>query len=168
MRSKLVLRTLNKVAGEKKIASRGFFSSEIYRIYLNSFFSKYFQMTCCGPLWLKKNQLENSNVSACNHKGEKCPNTELFLVRIQFECGKMRTRNNSVFGHFSRSEWDKVKYTSNSTQHRQILLSLCLNLRRALIYFISLSFFSVINSHNFIFKQLQADEYSKSNQTQIR
>ena len=35
---------------------------------------------------------------------EKCPNTELFQVRIQSECGKIRTRNNSVFGHFSRSD----------------------------------------------------------------
>ena len=26
-----------------------------------------------------------------------------FLVRIQSECGKIRTRKNSVFGHFSRS-----------------------------------------------------------------
>ena len=34
-----------------------------------------------------------------------CPNTELFLVnlRIQFECRKIRTRNNTVFGQFSRS-----------------------------------------------------------------
>ena len=47
---------------------------------------------------------------------ENCPNTELFLVRIflysdsvnlriQSEYRKIRTRNNSVFGHFSRSEW---------------------------------------------------------------
>ena len=53
---------------------------------------------------------------------EKRPNMELFLVRIfphsdwmgrntkyeislriQSECGKIRTRNNSVFGHFSDS-----------------------------------------------------------------
>ena len=34
---------------------------------------------------------------------EKCPNTELFLVRIQSEYRKIRTRNNPVFGHFSRS-----------------------------------------------------------------
>ena len=53
---------------------------------------------------------------------EHCPNTDLFLVRIfphsdwmrrdtkyevslriQSECGKIRTRNNSVFGHFSHS-----------------------------------------------------------------
>ena len=45
---------------------------------------------------------------------KKCPNTELFLVRVfpysdwirnsdQSECGKIRTRNNSAFGHFSRS-----------------------------------------------------------------
>ena len=32
---------------------------------------------------------------------EKCPNTEFFLVRIQSERGKIRTRINSVFGHFS-------------------------------------------------------------------
>ena len=35
---------------------------------------------------------------------EKCPNTEFFfgpyIPRIQFECGKIRTRKNSVFGHF--------------------------------------------------------------------
>ena len=30
----------------------------------------------------------------------KCPNTELFLVCIQSKCRKIRTRNNSVFGHF--------------------------------------------------------------------
>ena len=34
---------------------------------------------------------------------EKCPNTEFFLVRIQSEYRKIRTRNNSVFGRFSRS-----------------------------------------------------------------
>ena len=33
---------------------------------------------------------------------EKCPNTELFLVRIQSECGKTRTRNISVCGHFTQ------------------------------------------------------------------
>ena len=31
---------------------------------------------------------------------EMYPNTEFFLVRIQSECGKIRTRKNSVFGHF--------------------------------------------------------------------
>ena len=41
---------------------------------------------------------------------EKGPNAELFLSRIsvfsciQFECSKIRTRNNSVFGQFSRSD----------------------------------------------------------------
>ena len=35
---------------------------------------------------------------------EKFPNTEFFLVRIfQSECGKIRTRKNSVFAHFSNS-----------------------------------------------------------------
>ena len=49
---------------------------------------------------------------------EKCPNTKFFLVRIfphseslriQSDCGKIRTKKISVFGHFSRSE-DKVFY----------------------------------------------------------
>ena len=42
---------------------------------------------------------------------EKCPNTELSLVRIfiQSECGKARTRKNSVFGHFSRRIGVKFK-----------------------------------------------------------
>ena len=29
----------------------------------------------------------------------ECPNTEFFLVRIQSKYGKIRFRNNSVFGH---------------------------------------------------------------------
>ena len=36
---------------------------------------------------------------------EKCPNKELFLVRV-FEYRKIRNRNNSVFGNFSRSAGD--------------------------------------------------------------
>ena len=39
-----------------------------------------------------------SNFAWC----ETFPNTELFLVRIQSEYRKIRTRNNSAFGHFSR------------------------------------------------------------------
>ena len=35
---------------------------------------------------------------------EKCPNTELFLVRIWLEYRKIRTRNNSIFGHFPRND----------------------------------------------------------------
>ena len=34
---------------------------------------------------------------------EKCPNTEFFLVRIQSEYRKIRTRKNTAFRHFSRS-----------------------------------------------------------------
>ena len=34
---------------------------------------------------------------------EKCPNTLQVSLRIQSECGKLRTRKDSVFGHFSRS-----------------------------------------------------------------
>ena len=35
---------------------------------------------------------------------EKCPNTEFFLVRIQSECGKIRTWKQFAFEHFSRRE----------------------------------------------------------------
>ena len=65
---------------------------------------------------------------------EKCPNTDLFLVgmipysgwirrdasylRIQSECGKIRTRNNSVIGHFSRS----VCYSSSNILKLEVLL----------------------------------------------
>ena len=46
---------------------------------------------------------------------EKCPNTELFLVRIfLYSYRKILTRNNSVFRHFSRS----VIYFRRKTQHR--------------------------------------------------
>ena len=36
---------------------------------------------------------------------EKCPNTELFLVCVFPHSDWIRTRNNSVFGHFSRSAY---------------------------------------------------------------
>ena len=39
---------------------------------------------------------------------KKYPNTELFLVRIHSECGKIRTRNNSVFGHISPSAYYSI------------------------------------------------------------
>ena len=41
---------------------------------------------------------------------EKCPNTELFLVLIflySTEYRKIRTRNNSVFGRFSRCVYEQ-------------------------------------------------------------
>ena len=34
---------------------------------------------------------------------EKCPRTKLFLVHIQIKYTKIRTRDYSVFGYFSRS-----------------------------------------------------------------
>ena len=42
-------------------------------------------------------------------------NTERYWVslRIQSECGKIRTRKNSVFGHFSRSELSEKKSVYN-------------------------------------------------------
>ena len=39
---------------------------------------------------------------------EKWPNKEIFLVRIQSEYSKIRTRKNSVFGHFSRSAYSAL------------------------------------------------------------
>ena len=54
------------------------------------------------------------NISVKISVRENCSNTELFLVRI-------RTRNNSVFGHFSRSssfsyplEWHRTVVSDNS------------------------------------------------------
>ena len=38
-----------------------------------------------------------------------CPNTGLFLVRIQLEYRKIRTRNNSLFGRFSCSDGFDMK-----------------------------------------------------------
>ena len=35
----------------------------------------------------------------------ECPNTEFFLVRIQSKYGKIRFRNNSVFGHIFTKCW---------------------------------------------------------------
>ena len=63
--------------------------------------------------------------------GEKCPNTEFFLVRIFFfrtEYRKIQTRNNSVFGHFLRSE--KLSYLDRnllylSKKRKQILALFC-------------------------------------------
>ena len=39
-----------------------------------------------------------------------CARLRLKQKRIQSECGKIRTRNNSVFGHFSRSDHVKHYY----------------------------------------------------------
>ena len=43
---------------------------------------------------------------------EKCPNMELFLVRIQSEYWKIQTRYNSVFGLFSRSVSHSIEFSS--------------------------------------------------------
>ena len=53
----------------------------------------------------------------CNSLREKCPNTELFLFYIFLYsdwCRKIRTRSNSVFRHFSRS--DSLPYLTYSLQ----------------------------------------------------
>ena len=52
-------------------------------------------------------------------------NTEKYFVSlcIQSECGKIRTRNNSVFGHFSRSESKKISGTYSLTLNRFQILS---------------------------------------------
>ena len=46
------------------------------------------------------------------------------FLRIQFECGKIQIRNNSLFGHFSRSdpyEEDKEKHAAFSVNFAKIL-----------------------------------------------
>ena len=52
---------------------------------------------------------------------EKCPNTEFILVRIFPHSDWIRTRKNSVFGHFSRSVC-YVQCISNDLQVLIILL----------------------------------------------
>ena len=47
---------------------------------------------------------------------------ELFVVRIQSECGKIRTRNNSVFGHFSRSG-DVIEKRTETVFHQKSLMT---------------------------------------------
>ena len=49
-------------------------------------------------------------------------NTERYEVslRIHSECGKIQTRNNSVFGHFSRS--DTVCYKDESMLRKKVFL----------------------------------------------
>ena len=77
--------------------------------------------------WLIRQAMLHSQISVFNNSTtvfalplntalrEKCPKTELFLVRIQSEYWKIQTRNNSVFGHFSRSAeayWVEIKSSS--------------------------------------------------------
>ena len=74
------------------------------------------QVVICDPITLR----------------EKCPNAEFFLVRIfphsvvslriQSECGKIRTRKNSESGHFSRSVTVKV-FDTNSHNSLGVTMS---------------------------------------------
>ena len=51
---------------------------------------------------------------------EKCPNTELFLVRIfmyLFQLQENTERNKSVFGHFSRSVIYSLCFVTKETNH---------------------------------------------------
>ena len=51
---------------------------------------------------------------------EKCPNTAFFLVRIQSEYGEIRTRKNSVFGHFSHRAMETYyKQKSSIVKYRK-------------------------------------------------
>ena len=55
---------------------------------------------------------------------EKFPNTEFFLVRIQSEYGKIRSRKNSVFGHFSHSECHLLLNTKEETTLKIVNLNM--------------------------------------------
>ena len=50
----------------------------------------------------------------------KCPQTEIFLVRVFPHSDWIRTRNNSVFGHFSRS--DRTQVESSCLAHKKDLI----------------------------------------------
>ena len=85
-----VLKNLTKVIG-KHLCQSLFFNKVIgfSSIFKNTFFTENFGATA---------SLDSpKSVSLyCNH---------CVSLRIQSECEKIRTRNYSVFGHFSRSEW---------------------------------------------------------------
>ena len=52
------------------------------------------------------------------------PNTDRYSVslRIHSECGKIQTRKNSVFEHFSRSgRWKKVEFLLKSAENKNYL-----------------------------------------------
>ena len=92
----------------------------------------------------KRTTRNNTNSSKLKHFVKKCPNTEFFLVRIflysswirrftvfeldteiysvnyciQSEYRKIRTRKNSLFGHFSRRVHDKC----SNAHHQQVWL----------------------------------------------
>ena len=76
---------------------------------------------------------------------EKCPNTELFLVRIflyldcriQSEYRKIRTINNSVFGHFSRSVFLNQNCSNRERNYnsQDLLQPLCSIIQDHLFYY---------------------------------
>ena len=92
---------------------------------------------------------------------EKCPNTEVFLVRIfphsewnmerygvslrmQSECGKIWTRKSSVFGHFPRSaEYVKRPLLSGSALHLDLSYNLYSLKDPVICFFQTISFSAV-------------------------
>ena len=68
-----------------------------HELFIQSDFRYYFMLA-----------IQKSNDATILTLREKCPNMELFLVRIQSEYRKIRTRNNSVFGHFSCSVYQTI------------------------------------------------------------
>ena len=54
--------------------------------------------------WKRKKSIILSIGKVYKALRETCPNTEFFLVRIQSEYRRKRTKKYSVFGHFSRRE----------------------------------------------------------------
>ena len=51
---------------------------------------------------------------------EKCPNTAFFLVRVECGVGEIRTRKNSVFGHFSHRAMETYyKQKSSIVKYRK-------------------------------------------------
>ena len=96
-----------KKSPDKNISS---FSQKIWKL---------FQLFMALLLWnywktkIKQNLSKNGHVIILNTMvfqsligltlREKCPNTELFLVRIQSKCGKIFTIKNVIFGHFPPS-----------------------------------------------------------------
>ena len=64
-------------------------------------------------VWLKWIQLDSGKVSPSFlllTLREKCPNTELFLVRIFRARAEYRAKKNSVLGHFSHGAKEDISF----------------------------------------------------------
>ena len=114
---------------------------KLWNIYLHNqcWFSPWIKLSCCNrflivyqivPYFHTVRKVSRYGVFSGPYFPAFGLNTERSSVslRIQSECGKIRTRKNSVFGHFSRSDsfssWIRRRDTINNlnVSYRLIIL----------------------------------------------